>query len=188
MRQRLAVAAALLGDPQVLVLDEPANGLDPEGIVWIRGLLRDMAEQGRTVLVSSHVLTEVEQLADHAVIISRGRCAAAGRLQDLTNRHGGTVTVATPDAHHFTEVVTQAHPHARVEPLDAQRLRVHGIAAADIGDLAFDAQIRIHELTAERGDLEQVFFALTADTAQAAARPVTAVQIGGLADEPPYRR
>jgi ABC-2 type transport system ATP-binding protein len=179
MRQRLAVAAALLGDPHVLVLDEPANGLDPEGIVWIRGLLRDLAEQGRTVLVSSHVLTEVEQLADHAVIISRGRCAATGPLDELTNRHGGTVTVATPHVHHFTEVVTHTHPHARVEPLDSQRLRVHGIAAADIGDLAFDAQICIHELTTERGDLEQVFFALTADTAQAAAQPVATVQIGG---------
>jgi ABC-2 type transport system ATP-binding protein len=178
MRQRLAVGAALLGDPQVLVLDEPANGLDPEGIVWMRGLLRDLAEQGRTVLVSSHVLTEVEQLADHAVIISRGRCVAAGPLAELTSRHEATVTVATPHAQSLTETLTRAHPDARVEPLDSHRLRVHGIAAADIGDLAFDAQIRIHELTTERGDLEHVFFALTTDTTPD-ARPVATAQIGG---------
>jgi ABC-2 type transport system ATP-binding protein len=172
MRQRLAVAAALLGDPRVLVLDEPANGLDPEGIAWMRGLLRDLADQGRTVLVSSHVLTEVEHLADHAVIINRGRCAAAGPLAELLHRNGAAVTVATPQPHRLTEVITHSHPRAQVDPFGAQGLRVRGVAAAEIGDLAYDTRIRIHELTTDRGDLEQVFFALTADSAPTARTPI----------------
>jgi ABC-2 type transport system ATP-binding protein len=97
MRQRLALATALLGDPQVLLLDEPANGLDPEGIAWLRRLLRELAAQGRTVLVSSHLLSEVQQLVDHVVIINQGRCVRHGPLAALTDLPGRVVSVRTPD-------------------------------------------------------------------------------------------
>jgi len=167
MRQRLALAAALLGDPPVLILDEPANGLDPEGIAWLRRLLRDLAAQGRTVLVSSHVLSEIAQLVDHVVIINRGRLVHQSPLADLTTAHLDAVTVTTPQPGQLVAVLTEAG--ARVEPASPGSLRVTGLAADRVGDIAFAAGIRLHQLTPEPGDLEQVFFALTA--AQPDPRP-----------------
>jgi ABC-2 type transport system ATP-binding protein len=168
MRQRLALATALLGDPHVLVLDEPANGLDPEGIAWLRRLLRGLADQGRTVLVSSHVLSEMQQLVDHVVIINRGRLVRQGALAELSDVRGRAVWVRTPQPQ---ELVTVLARHAasgtsrtatRIERTGPDRLRVTGVDPAEIGRLALTERIELHELASERSDLEQVFFALTA--------------------------
>jgi ABC-2 type transport system ATP-binding protein len=158
MRQRLALAAALLGDPQVLLLDEPANGLDPEGIAWLRGFLRHLASQGRTVLVSSHVLAEVQQTVDHVVIISRGRLVTSAPLAALTQNHAADVRVRTPDADRFRVALEAAG--ARVTAADGV-LRVSGLTAAEIGRTALREAVELHELVQEESDLEQVFLSLT---------------------------
>lgn len=158
MRQRLALATALLGDPAALVLDEPANGLDPEGIVWLRRLLRDLADEGRTVLVSSHVLSEVQQLVDDVVIISRGRLVRQAGLAELA---GGepVVTVTTPQ---IAELLTALPEMAvSVERTGHNRLRITGLAAAELGRIAFAERIEIHGLVPGRDDLESIFFTLT---------------------------
>ena len=164
MRQRLALATALLGDPPVLVLDEPANGLDPEGIAWMRGLLRELAEAGRTVLVSSHVLSEVQQLVDQVVIVNKGRLVRQGTLAELSGQHQQVVSVRTPAADELLMALASSGGGngARVERTGPDTLRVTGLPAARVGELAFAAGVRLHELTPERGGLEEVFFALTA--------------------------
>ena len=161
MRQRLALATALLGDPPVLVLDEPANGLDPEGIAWLRRLLTDFTAQGRTVLVSSHVLSEVQQLVDDVVIINRGRLVHQGTLASLAG--GGSVAVATPEAGRLAGVLRGMG--AAVEPTAPDALRVTGLAAADIGKVALAERVELHALTAERDDLERIFLSLTGEVA-----------------------
>jgi ABC-2 type transport system ATP-binding protein len=167
MRQRLALATALLGDPPVLVLDEPTGGLDPEGIAWMRGLLRDFASHGRTVLVSSHVLSEVQQLVDQVVIINNGRLVRQGTLAELSGQHAGVVSVRTPGADELaTALATAGGDGARIERIGPDTLRVTGVPAARVGELAFGAGVRLHELTVERGGLEAVFFALTGQTGQ----------------------
>ncbi|NIK59221.1 ABC transporter ATP-binding protein [Kribbella shirazensis] len=160
MRQRLGLAAALLGDPGVLVLDEPANGLDPEGIAWLRAFLHRLAADGRTVLISSHVLSEVEQTVDHIVVIDKGRLIQQGGLADLERRQGCTVVVRTPDPDRLAEALRVLDPPPDVQRRDGA-LTVKGLQPADIGHLAFRAGIELHELTAERSDLEDIFFALT---------------------------
>jgi len=167
MRQRLALAAALLGDPPVLVLDEPANGLDPEGIAWLRGLLRRFAADGRTVLVSSHVLTEMQQLVDEVVILNRGRLVAQGSLAELSARHGPVVSVRTPQADHLLAALQRAGAAvgaaggARVERAGPDSLRVVGLSAAEIGHVACVERIELHRLDDADSDLEQLFFTLT---------------------------
>jgi len=163
MRQRLGLAAALLGDPAVLVLDEPANGLDPEGIAWLRRLLRELAGQGRTVLVSSHLLSELQQLVDHVVIINQGRLVRQGTLAELSGWHT-VVSVRTPQADRLLDALTRAtagRAGVEIERTGPDRLRVTGMQAAEVGHLAFAERVELHQLTAERSDLEQVFFALT---------------------------
>jgi ABC-2 type transport system ATP-binding protein len=152
MRQRLSLAAALLGDPPVLVLDEPGNGLDPQGIHDLRELLRSRAAQGHTVFVSSHLLAEVEQLADDLVVVDRGRLVATGALEDLRQ---GTVTVRSPGAGQLASALAAAG--AEVEHTSTGTLRVRGLEAPQIGDLAFSAGIAVHELTAGAGSLEDLF-------------------------------
>jgi ABC-2 type transport system ATP-binding protein len=175
MRQRLALATALLGDPKVLVLDEPANGLDPEGIAWMRHLLRDLAVQGRTVLVSSHVLSEIQQMVDHVVIINRGRCVRQGPLSALADVHGPVVSVRTPHPERLHTALTRSGvDETRIARTGPDRLQVTGIQADDVGQLAFTEQIPVLWLSAEQSDLEQVFFALTTDIDQ----PATAVLTG----------
>jgi ABC-2 type transport system ATP-binding protein len=175
MRQRLALAAALLGDPPVLVLDEPANGLDPEGIAWLRGLLRRFAADGRTVLVSSHVLTEMQQLVDQVVILNRGRLVAQGTPAELSARHGPVVAVRTPQADELLAALQRTGPRAgaagrtRVERIGTDNLRVVGMRAAEIGHLAFVERIELHRLDDADSDLEQVFFTLTGNTTETAA-------------------
>jgi ABC-2 type transport system ATP-binding protein len=163
MRQRLALAAALLGDPQVLLLDEPSNGLDPEGIAWLRGFLRHFASQGRTVLVSSHVLAEVQQTVDHVVIISRGRLVTSSPLAALTQNHAAEVRVRTPDADRL-QAALEAQG-AQVTTADSM-LHVSGLSPAEIGHTALREAVELHELVQEESDLEQVFLALTDEEAQ----------------------
>jgi ABC-2 type transport system ATP-binding protein len=162
MRQRLALAAALLGDPQVLVLDEPANGLDPEGIAWLRGFLRHVAGTGRTVLLSSHVLAEVAQTVDDVVIIDRGRLVRAGPLTELTE--GAAVVVRSPDPR-LPDVLRAVGLEVTPEGED---LVVHGADPAQVGRLAFEHSVELHGLHRRRDDLEQVFLRLTGDDAAGA--------------------
>jgi len=165
MRQRLQLAAALLGDPGVLVLDEPANGLDPEGIAWLRAFLRYLAGQGRTVLVSSHVLSEVEQTVDDVVIISRGSLVRACPLAELTAGHGHVV-VRTPMPRQLVDALAAAVPGASVTGgEDESTLLVADADAATVGHVAHRAQVELHELRPAASDLEQVFLSLTGGAA-----------------------
>ncbi|HEV8648398.1 MAG TPA: ABC transporter ATP-binding protein [Actinomycetes bacterium] len=167
MRQRLALATALLGDPRVLVLDEPANGLDPEGIAWLRRLLRELADQGRTVLVSSHVLSEVQQLVDHVVILHKGRLVRQGTLAELSDRHGRVVSVRTPQPDRLLAALAGTGvDRARIQRTGPDSLQVIGLQAAEVGHLAFLERVELHELAVGRSDLEQAFFALTGQTGQ----------------------
>jgi len=158
MRQRLGIAAAMLGDPQVLILDEPANGLDPVGIRWMRELLRGLAEAGRTILVSSHLLSEVQLLADDVLIISKGKLVTQGPVDGIIDSLSQQrVRVRTPAA----EQLTAALNGATVQQAAPDLLYVTGADAPDIGRAAFAAGVELHELVAERPDLEQVFLELT---------------------------
>jgi ABC-2 type transport system ATP-binding protein len=156
MRQRLGLAGALIGDPQVLILDEPANGLDPEGIRWLRGFLRHLASEGRTLLISSHMLSEVEQTVDDVVIIANGRRVAAGTVAEL---HGtSSAFVRTTDPARLAEALGAAG--LTVTPRDGG-LKVDSHDLVRIGDLALAAGVPIHELHAEQTRLEELFFNLT---------------------------
>jgi ABC-2 type transport system ATP-binding protein len=164
MRQRLALAAAMLGDPQVLVLDEPANGLDPEGIAWMRRFLRQLADQGRSVLVSSHVLSEVQQLVDHVVIINRGRLVRQATLAELAGT-GTRVLVRTPQGDELLAALQRTAANGtQVERSSPDRLTVVGLQTDEIGHLAYTEHIELYELAAADSDLEQVFFALTGNS------------------------
>jgi ABC-2 type transport system ATP-binding protein len=165
MRQRLALATALLGNPPVLVLDEPVNGLDPEGIAWMRRLLRDLAAAGRTVLVSSHLLSEVQQLVDDVVIINRGRCVRQGPLTALSDLHGPVVSVRTPDLDRLRDALVRSGvDRGRITRTGRDRLRIAGMRPDDVGRLAFAERVPVLWLAAEQSDLEQVFFAVTANS------------------------
>ena len=145
MSQRLGIAGAILGDPQVLMLDEPVNGLDPDGVRWIRTFLREFAEQGRTVFVSSHLMSEMEQTADRLVVIGRGRLLADTDLRAMLS--GGSVQVRGPD----------------LGPLE---LTVTGLSVERIGDLAYESGVRLHELRSVETTLEQAYLELTADSVE----------------------
>jgi ABC-2 type transport system ATP-binding protein len=160
MRQRLSVAAALLGEPELLVLDEPANGLDPEGIRWLRNFLRSFAEGGGTVFVSSHVLAEVSQLADEAVIIHRGRLVAQQTVSELTLQAAGATRVRSPRAEELLARLREAGIESDVTETGV--LAVHA-SPERIGDLAAEAGIPLHELVADTGSLEEAFLELTAE-------------------------
>ncbi len=157
MRQRLGLATALVGDPPVLVLDEPSNGLDPAGIAWLRGFLRELAGEGRTLLVSSHALTEVQQIADRVVIIDKGRLVRDGRLEELTA--GGRVLVRTPDPERFARVLVSAG--ATVSRNSGDTLETEGLTTREVGRLAFEHHVEIHGLEKRQDGLEQIFFSLT---------------------------
>ena len=159
MRQRLGLAAALLGNPDLLVLDEPANGLDPEGVRWLRDFLRDFALGGRTVLVSSHVLAEVAQTVDQVLIINRGRLVTESTLDDLTARVGGAVRVRSPQLDQLDDalrregiVTSRSNDHA---------LLAQGTTRERVGDIAFAAGAAIYELATEGSSLEEIFLDLT---------------------------
>jgi ABC-2 type transport system ATP-binding protein len=159
MRQRLGLATALLGDPAVLILDEPANGLDPRGVHWLRGLLRHLADQGRTVLVSSHVLAEVAQTVDQVVIIAGGRLVTQSTLAALTARTGQLVRVRTPQAQALRPLL--AAQGIQADPDGADQLIAAGTTTEAVGQTAAAAGIVLYEMRAERSNLEDVFLQLT---------------------------
>jgi ABC-2 type transport system ATP-binding protein len=161
MRQRLGIAAAMLGNPRVLILDEPANGLDPEGIRWMRQFLKAFAAQGRTVFVSSHLLSEMEQLADNVIIIAAGKMIAYGSIDSIVNgvSHAEKVRVRTPQAEALTSELLKLG--AVVDTNGSGALEVTGVDAPAVGRAALAAQAELHELVAEKPDLEDVFLELT---------------------------
>jgi ABC-2 type transport system ATP-binding protein len=163
MGQRLGIAAALLGDPEVLLLDEPVNGLDPEGIRWVRQLLRGLAAEGRTVLVSSHLMSEMEDTADHLVVLGRGRLLADVSVPELLGRHAA-VRVRSPQAPLLSVALQQAGAHVSLEVGGA--LRIEGLGAAAVGDVAFSAGVRVHELSPVTTSLEAAYLALTGDAVE----------------------
>jgi ABC-2 type transport system ATP-binding protein len=163
MQQRLGVAAALLGDPPVLMFDEPINGLDPDGVRWIRRLLRSLASQGRAVFVSSHIMSEMAMTADHLIVIGRGRLIADASIAELTRgRAAAHVRVQSPQAAQLAALLV-AH-HAGIQPAADGALIVTGMAAADVADLAAAHGLPVHELTPQDASLEEAFMELTKDS------------------------
>ena len=190
MSQRLGIAGTLLGDPAVLMFDEPVNGLDPEGILWIRNLMKALAAEGRTVFVSSHLMSEMETTADRLIVIGRGSLLADCTMEEFIARSSGqTVRVRTPQPDLLAKAVSEAIPEATTASATTASaatattasaatakptattesdgsLTVHGLTAAQVGDLAFDHGVRLHELTVVRASLEAAFMELTADSVE----------------------
>jgi ABC-2 type transport system ATP-binding protein len=162
MSQRLGIAAALLGDPQVLLFDEPVNGLDPEGIRWIREFFRSLAKEGRTVFVSSHLMSEMALTADQIIVIGRGTLITQGSVDDLTATAQGTVVVRASDLPGLTTVLETNK--AVVQSTSDTTLSVTGLTSDEVGEAAFRAGITVYELTPQRASLEEVFMELTADS------------------------
>jgi ABC-2 type transport system ATP-binding protein len=160
MRQRLGLAAALLGDPEVLVLDEPANGLDPQGIRWLRDFLRSLAAEGRTILISSHVLSEVAQTVDDVVIVHRGRLVRHAAMAEVDAMAAGSTTVRSPEARRLAELL--AAQGIDVPVVETDRLAV-GAPPERVGEVAAENGVVLHELTVERATLEEVFLELTGE-------------------------
>lgn len=174
MKQRLGIATALLGDPPVLMFDEPINGMDPEGVLWVRHLFRRLAAEGRTVFLSSHLMTEMEQTADQLVVIGQGRLIAAESVRSFAARSTRlSVVVGTPQAAELTALLTAAGASVGPEgSAGAERLTVTGLPADRIGALAFEHRILLHELTTRSASLEEAFMELTADSVEyLAGRP-----------------
>jgi ABC-2 type transport system ATP-binding protein len=163
MRQRLSLAGALLGDPGVLLLDEPANGLDPEGIAWLRGFLRHLAAEGRTVLISSHVLSEVQQTVDDVVIIARGRLVHTGPLMGLAGEPG--TQVSSPDVGMLGPAL--ARTGLTVERRDDDSLVVRGASPQQVGDVAHAVGARLHLLAPTQDDLETAFLRMVSEAERA---------------------
>jgi ABC-2 type transport system ATP-binding protein len=160
MRQRLSIAGALLGDPNVLVLDEPANGLDPQGIRWLRELLRSLAAEGRTIFISSHVLAEVEQIVDEVVIIHRGKFVEQATTAELVARAAGGIRVRSPQADQLRAALEEAG--VKVASSEGDLLTVADTTTAKVGEIAAAKGIVLHELVVESSSLEQAFLDLTA--------------------------
>ena len=165
MSQRLGIAATLLGDPKVLMFDEPVNGLDPEGILWIRNLMRAMAAEGRTVFVSSHLMSEMEHTADHLIVIGRGKLIADCTMSAfIAGSSGASVRVRTPSAEEFVRAITAKGATAAID--EDGSIEVRGMTTEQLGDLAFSEGIRLHELTTVRASLEEAFMELTASSVE----------------------
>jgi ABC-2 type transport system ATP-binding protein len=164
MSQRLGIAASLLGDPQVLLFDEPVNGLDPEGIRWIRDFFRSLAKEGRTVFVSSHLMNEMAVSADQIIVIGRGQLITQGSVNDLTASAQGTVLVRASNIEGLTKILETKSASVTTGIDDS--ISVSGLSSDDIGRVAFDAGIVVFELTPQRASLEEVFMDLTADSVE----------------------
>jgi len=165
MSQRLGIAATLLGDPRVLMFDEPVNGLDPEGILWIRNLMKALAAEGRTVFVSSHLMSEMENTADHLIVIGRGKLIAATSMKEfVAGASGASVRVRTPSADQLVRAVTAKGATTSTDEDGA--IEVRGMSAEQIGDLAFGEGIRLHELATVRASLEEAYMEVTADSVE----------------------
>ncbi|MBN8881868.1 ABC-2 type transport system ATP-binding protein [Salana multivorans] len=180
MGQRLGIAAAMLGDPKTLILDEPVNGLDPEGVKWVRTMVRYLADQGRTVFLSSHLMSEMAVTADELVVIGRGRIITAGPVQSVIDAVSGTsVLVRSPRAADLAALL--AGPGISITSSEPGSLQVRGLEAAQIGDIAADSGLALHELTPQRASLEDAYMTLTAQDVEytsGAAAPDAA----GIAD------
>jgi ABC-2 type transport system ATP-binding protein len=189
MGQRLGIAAALLGDPAILMFDEPVNGLDPEGILWIRNLMKALAAEGRTIFVSSHLMSEMENTADYLLVIGRGKLIADCTVQEFIARNSvQTVRVRTPQREALASAVAMAGG-STLDGADGA-IVVQGLAAEQIGDLAYDQAIRLHELAPAQASLEEAFMELTASSVEfragmpgpdVAARPGEPVGSGEVA-------
>jgi ABC-2 type transport system ATP-binding protein len=176
MSQRLGIAAALLGDPEIVMFDEPVNGLDPEGILWIRNLMKSLAAEGRTVFVSSHLMSEMENTADHLIVIGRGRLIAdCGMAEFIARSSTHTVRVRTPEPELLARAVTAAGARATLATTatestsrtpDTPELEVGGLTEERIGDIAFANGVRLHHLSTSRASLEQAFMEMTADSVE----------------------
>lgn len=162
MGQRLGMATALLGDPGILILDEPVNGLDPEGVIWVRTLARHLASEGRTVFLSSHLMSEMAQTADQIIVLGRGKIIADAPVGDIIAlAAGNAVRVRTPDAARFATLL--ARPDVTTKITEPDLIVVNGLPAARIGELAAGSQVVLHELTPLAGSLEDAYLALTED-------------------------
>jgi ABC-2 type transport system ATP-binding protein len=171
MGQRLGIAAAMLGDPQTLILDEPVNGLDPEGVLWVRTLVKHLASQGRTVFLSSHLMSEMAQTADHIIVLGRGRVIADAPVGDIVARaQGTTVRVRTPQATALVERLRG--PDVAIVSVEAGLMEVTGSTAQTIGEAAAAAGVVLHELTPLHGSLEDAYMQLTAEDVEFHSGPV----------------
>ena len=165
MSQRLGIAATMLGDPKVLMFDEPVNGLDPEGILWIRNLMKALAAEGRTVFVSSHLMSEMENTAEHLIVIGKGKLIADCTMNEfIAQSSGAAVRVRTPSADQLALVLTAKGGEATAD--GDRTLLVRGLTTDAIGDIAFEQGIRVHELSVLRASLEEAFMELTADSVE----------------------
>jgi ABC-2 type transport system ATP-binding protein len=182
MSQRLGIAGALLGDPRVLMFDEPVNGLDPEGIVWIRKFMQSLAAEGRTIFVSSHLLSEMSQTADHLVVIGRGRLIAQCTTQEFVERASeATVRVRGRGLDRLHAALAQSGHTPREE---GGALVVPGVTTDDVGELAAQHDVVLHELTAQRGSLEEAFMQLTGEDVEYHAHPVDGAAVTGHVPAP----
>lgn len=165
MGQRLGIACALLGDPQTLILDEPVNGLDPDGVLWVRNLLKALAGEGRTIFVSSHLMSEMALTAEHLIVIGKGRLLADRPIADIINSAGrSSVLVRTPDAARLRDLL--AGPDVTVSSNQSGELEVAGLSAEQIGEVAFNARVMVHQLTSSQASLEEAFMELTNDAVE----------------------
>jgi len=162
MSQRLGIATALLGDPEILILDEPVNGLDPDGILWIRNLLKDLAQEGRTIFLSSHLMSEMELTAEHLIVIGKGKILADMSMHEFISRSSQNyVQIVTPQAQAFAGVIAASGAVIRAQ--DANSIEVAEITSATVGDLALKNQVVLHQLTDMAPSLESAFMELTED-------------------------
>ncbi|MFF3874238.1 ABC transporter ATP-binding protein [Streptomyces sp. NPDC001978] len=170
MGQRLGIASSLLADPAIVMLDEPVNGLDPEGVLWVRNLLRGLANEGRTVMLSSHLMSEIALIADHLVIIGRGRLLADTTVEDFTREaSGGGVKVVTAEATKLRSLL--AGPDVTISSSSAEELLVTGRDAREIGAIAAQHGVALYELTPQSGSLEAAFIGLTRDVVEYQSAP-----------------
>jgi len=162
MGQRLGIASALLGDPRTVMFDEPVNGLDPEGILWVRNLLRQLAAEGRTVFVSSHLMSEMAQTAEHLIVIGRGKLLADMSVEEFVRSASKrSVKVRSPDANQLKELLTG--PEVEVKPVEPSILEVAGLSSEQIGETAATNNIVLYELTPQEASLEEAFMEMTRD-------------------------
>jgi ABC-2 type transport system ATP-binding protein len=183
MGQRLGIAVALLGDPHTLILDEPVNGLDPEGVLWVRTLMRDLARQGRTVFLSSHLMSEMALTADHILVLGRGRILADASVADLIARSSGTtVLVRSPHAAQLVELLRG--PDVTCAAIEPGTVEITGATAQVIGETAAAAGLVLHELTPRTGTLEDSYLSLTADAVEYHSSPAgSATTPAGISKE-----
>ncbi|MFC4337143.1 ABC transporter ATP-binding protein [Salininema proteolyticum] len=178
MGQRLGIAVALLGDPKTLILDEPVNGLDPEGVKWMRELLRGLADQGRTIFLSSHLMSELSLIADHIIVIGQGRLLADASVNEFLDQGANAVRVVSPDAQRLKSALQG--PDVTVTEVDKETLSITGLDAPVVGRAAAANGLVLHELSTEKSSLEEVFMNLTAGTVEYKSQDATKIAQQGV--------